>query len=334
MRYIPPNPENGTQADLMVAMKASPKQQYYIRLEAIRFLMLGCSLQQTSFYVLRTERTVRTWVALWNRGGLDALLPKRQPGRPRLLEGPTKDHIIHLLHHPQEAGQAHWTARKLHGFLSRKEALELGYSTLTRNFRQWGFRLKVPRPWPLKQDEVAREVFRQELAVLLQDPAAEVWFSDETGILGDPRPRRRWVMKGERATVPFTGLHLRSNVVGAVNPKSGELEALIVPYMDSYVFQIFLDHLARETRGRRITLVLDNASWHKVKSLTWHHLIPKYLPPYSPDLNPIERLWQNLKGRYFADWIAQDADELENRVDEGLKSFLTHPEQIASICRT
>lgn len=334
MRYIPPNPENGTLADLMVAMKASPKQLYYVRLEAIRFLLLGYSLKQTSLFVVRSVRTVRLWVALWNKGGLEALLPQRRPGRPRAVKPEDKDRIIHLLRNPQDAGQAHWTARKLHGFIGQAWSLELGYSTLARNFKEWGFRLKVPRSWPFKQDEVAREAFRLEISRMLDDPEMEVWFADETGILGDPRPRRRWIMKGEKATVPFTGLHLRSNVVGAVHPRSGELTVLIVPYMDSDVLQVFLNELARETAGRRITLVLDNASGHKVKSLNWHHLTPKYLPPYSPDLNPIERLWQSLKDRFFTDWIAQDAQELEDRVDEGLKSFLAHPEVVASICQT
>jgi transposase len=44
-------------------------------------------------------------------------------------------------------------------------------------------------------------------------------------------------------------------------------------------------------RNKKVILVLDNASWHKAKSLNWHHIEPVYLPPYSPDFNPIERFW-------------------------------------------
>ncbi|MCC6881209.1 MAG: transposase, partial [Verrucomicrobiales bacterium] len=45
-----------------------------------------------------------------------------------------------------------------------------------------------------------------------------------------------------------------------------------------------------------IWLVVDNASWHHSKALDWHHIKPLHLPPYSPDFNPIERLWQHLRG--------------------------------------
>lgn len=65
-----------------------------------------------------------------------------------------------------------------------------------------------------------------------------------------------------------------------------------VPYTDTDVFQIFLDQLAKRTATskKRILLVVDNSSWHHAAKLDWHHNIPMYLPAYSPDLNPIERL--------------------------------------------
>lgn len=334
MRYAPPNRENGPLEDVMTAMKAAPTQKYFVRLQAIRFLLLGHSPAEVSYIVLRSRPTIRRWIAAWNGGGVHALLPRPVPGRPQAVSDGDKERIIRLLEHPESAGESHWTARKIHGYISKKWSIKLGYSTLARSFRSWGFRLKVPRPWPLQQDEEAREAFRQELSQLLENKNLEVWFCDETGILGDPRPRRRWIKKGEKAKVPFSGLHLRSNVIGAVHPRSGEFFSLIVPYMDRTVFQVFLDELARETRGRKVVMVLDNASWHKVKSLNWHHVKPKFLPPYSPDLNPIERLWLTLKAQYFTDWIAKNQDQLDARVDQALKSFIFDQRKTASICRT
>ena len=69
-----------------------------------------------------------------------------------------------------------------------------------------------------------------------------------------------------------------------------------------------------QTTNRQILLVLDNASWHKPKRLNWHHIKPLYLPPYSPDLNPIEILWKVLKDRFFSDWYAKTLEQLEQRV--------------------
>lgn len=334
MRPIPPNPENGALTDLEMAMKATRSHKYFIRLQAMRLLILGHPLATVAQLVVRTERTVRHWIALWNRGGLDALLPQPVPGRPRALSQAQQDNIVALLEHPDQRGESHWTARKIHGYITREWSLQLGYSTLTRAFRRWGFRLKVPRPWPVEQDEEAREAFRTELAQLLENHDREVWFCDETGVLGDPRPRRRWMRKGDRGKVPFSGQHLRSNVVGAVHPQSGEFFALIVSHMDSDMFQVFLDQLAKETSGRSIILVLDNATWHKRKTLKWHHIQPQFLPPYSPDLNPIERLWLVMKARFFSDWIAKQRHQLDDRLQDALRSFIFNQPEVASICHT
>ena len=63
---------------------------------------------------------------------------------------------------------------------------------------------------------------------------------------------------------------------------------------------------------------MDNASWHKCKSLRWGAFEPVYLPPYSPDLNPIERLWLLIKAEWFTAFIAKTRDELWDHLDQAL----------------
>ena len=128
-----------------------------------------------------------------------------------------------------------------------------------------------------------------------------------------------------------------NKVIGAVNPSTGQLVSLIVPRCDTAVFQIFLDAMAAEgpkRRGKRVLLVLDNASWHKTKSLRWHHIEPVYLPPYSPDFNPIERLWQHLKSHYMAGFLTKHGEELADKLEESIRSLLRQPEKLQSLCRT
>jgi transposase len=84
--------------------------------------------------------------------------------------------------------------------------------------------------------------------------------------------------------------------------------------------------------GLRQLIVLDNASWHKAGRLNWHHFEPKFLPGYSPDFNPIERLWLRLKADWFWDYIARTPDELTDRLCTALKSFINQPYKTASIC--
>lgn len=134
----------------------------------------------------------------------------------------------------------------------------------------------------------------------------ELWFSDESGIEGDPRPRRRWAQPGKPRTVPHLGDHIRQNVIGAVCPQDGTLFSLIVDGVDTDVFQFFLDQMAHsipKKEDKRQLLIVDNASWHKAERLNWHHFEPVYLPAYSPDFNPIERLWLRLKADWFWDFM-------------------------------
>jgi hypothetical protein len=122
-----------------------------------------------------------------------------------------------------------------------------------------------------------------------------------------------------------------------VSPRTGQLVSLIVPYCGRLVFQQFLDTMAEEVplrKGKTVYLVLDNASWHKVRSLHWHHINPLYLPPYSPDLNPIERLWQHLKSHYLAGFVTNDYEALDAMVEKSIRNLLEKPETLRSVCNT
>lgn len=77
---------------------------------------------------------------------------------------------------------------------------------------------------------------------------------------------------------------------------------------------------------------MDNASWHKTKRLNWHGFELAYLPPYSPDFNPIERLWLRLKSDWFADFIAKNPDDLWDRICVGLNALMQHPSILQSTC--
>ena len=83
--------------------------------------------------------------------------------------------------------------------------------------------------------------------------------------------------------------------------------------------------------GRRICLVLDNASWQKAKRLLWHHIEPIYLPPYIPDFNPIERIWQHLKGHGMAGQLTRSGAELGERLFEEDRLLLNDTDTIWSV---
>ena len=111
--------------------------------------------------------------------------------------------------------------------------------------------------------------------------------------------------------------------------------SLIVAHCNTEVFQAFLDTMAEEIppeEGKQVHLVLDNAGWHKSAGLNWHHIEPFYLSPYSPDFNPIERLWQHLKGSAMAGYLTNDGEALTDKLLESLQGVLSDTKLVRSVC--
>jgi len=335
-----PNPENATPDELVVAMEAAPNKRSYIRLAAVRALLLGTARATVCKLYCRSERMVRLWIEMFNRGGIDALLSKPRPGRPRRVSlQKLGDLLLPVLKDPALAGERHWTGVKLHGWLKTQISEALSYRSVIRSLHALDFHRRIPRPWPLPPEqsvaehETRRAAFKVQLQAWAADPGVRLWFGDESGFEGDPRPRHRWVQPGSRPTVPYRGKHLRENVIGAVCPADGALFTVVVSGVDADVFQAFLDEMAAThpaRAGERQMLILDNASWHKAKRLCWHHFEPQFLPPYSPDFNPIERLWLRLKCDFFTDFIARSGEELEEHLCSALCAFMDDPVKVAS----
>jgi transposase len=338
-REAEPNGENASEAELLVAMEAAPNKRSYRRLAGLRALLMGFSTGQVAKLFGRSERMVRLWVAMFNAGGIDALTTKARGGRPRKVKlQRLRDLLVPVLENPSQAGQFHWTGVKLHGWLQEQLALELGYRTVIRYLHELDYHLRVPQRWPERQNQEERAAFLTQMQALREeDPRVELWYGDECGVEGDPRPRRRWSERGSRPRVPYQGDHVRTNVIGSVCPATGECVTMIFDGVDTDVFQCYLDHLAAsvppDPTKRRI-LILDNASWHKAARLRWHHFECLFLPPYSPDFNPIERFWLRLKADYFTDFIAKTDDELIDRLRFALCSFMADPKTVAAQCST
>lgn len=328
------NFENSSYEEVRAARERAATQIEYRRLEFIELLYRGYDTEEALEIKLVSRASFYRWVKLFNEQGLSGLTPKRSPGRPRKISEELGVEIVELIRDPEQAGEHHWTALKLHGYLQQSYEVKFSYRTLVRCLHDREIKRIVPRRTPFKQDPELREKFLSELNKLYQNEENNVYFLDESGFEGDPKPRKEWVPPGVKAATHYLGDHIRTNVIGAVAPRTGELLAFTVPYVDTAVFKTFLNHVQQQTLDlRNVYLVLDNASWHTTPSVVWGNIIPVFLPPYSPDLNPIEQLWNHLKSSYLGNKAAKSFDDLENRLCNALLAMIKAPQKIQSLCK-
>ena len=101
-------------------------------------------------------------------------------------------------------------------------------------------------------------------------------------------PAGCWAPCGERPKLPLQRIRQYSYVYAAVCPVTGDLFSLIMPYSNTDCMQIFMEEFARHRRGKPTLMIMDQAAWHKSKSLTQNlSILVKFQPPYSPELNPV-----------------------------------------------
>jgi transposase len=330
-RYVSPNPENASLADLQAVRKAGNKETDR-RCLVIIMLLTGSPREQVMKVFDLSESAVKKIIRAFNTYGADGLVAKRRTGRKPLISFEKKEELMEEFEEPGRAQRTFWTATAFHGHITAKYSVECSYNTVLRLLHEKGYVLKVPKPWPDRQDDDLREEFLRKLRDLAENPDIEIWYGDETGLEGEPKPRRSWAIKGSRPRVTHNGDHIRLNILGTVCPRIGEFFVIEASHCDTEVFQVFLDEAAKSiipARKRNI-IILDNASWHKRKSLNWHFFEPLYLPPYSPDFNPIERIWLIMKAEYFLNLHCKNRAALIERADYALCELMENPKKVAS----
>jgi transposase len=146
------------------------------------------------------------------------------------------------------------------------------------------------------------------------------------------RHRRCWAPIWERPVVAQQAIREFIYALAVACPQDGNFSSLIMPQVDTEVMSIFLAHVASEFQGVHCLIFLDQAGWHVTGKLRVPNsitLIP--LPPYSPELNPIEPVWAHLRENYFGNLYLDSLDKVENTLCSGLYDLSNNKELVSSI---
>lgn len=183
--------------------------------------------------------------------------------------------------------------------------------------------------------------FQTTLATVLTQQGKEhaavgplkVFAQDETRLGLLPVVRRRITARGVQPVATVTHQFDNFYLYGGVEPTTGASFFLELPYLNSRAFQRWLDGFAATFPQSLNLLILDNGAGHKAKAVRWpSNVLPIFLPPSSPELNPIERLWRDLKDKLadvpvttIAEWSDALCAMIQNYSQAALQSLTSFP---------
>jgi hypothetical protein len=162
----------------------------------------------------------------------------------------------------------------------------------------------------------------------------QLWFMDEARIGQKGRACHRWYEKGERPPGLVDQRFASVWLYAAVCPKSGEDVALVLPSVSAEAMGVFLMHFGESLApGVHAMLVLDQAGWHGAKALKVPSnitLVP--LPSYSPQLNPLERVWEYVRERFLSHRLYSDYDAVVDAACRAWNRLTAEPGRMLSLC--
>lgn len=157
-------------------------------------------------------------------------------------------------------------------------------------------------------------------------------FQDEAGFGRINKPKRCWCMKRMRPSVPCHMIREFTYAYSAVSPLDGEMVSLSLPYANSVCMNIFLEFVSKRYPDDYILMVADNASWHRSKELAVPKNIEIYsLLPYTPELNPIEMIWDEVREKGFRNELFHTLNAVQIRLCDTLLSLEQDKSRVKSI---
>lgn len=166
------------------------------------------------------------------------------------------------------------------------------------------------------------------------DRTIQLWFQDEARVGQKGRLCHRWWLKGQRPPGRCDKRFKWTYIFGAVAPDTGEAFGLVLPKANTATMSIYLAEFAKTLpKNIQDVMVLDQAGWHGAKELDVPDNVTLIaLPPYSPELNPVERLWLYLRERFLSLRVFDDHDAIIDACCQAWNAAADDAERIKSLC--
>lgn len=287
--------------------------------------------------------TIYGWIALYRSGGWGKLDARKRGGRKPKLDAKAMKWIYRTVTMNQPTQFkfpfALWTSKMLASIIAKHLGVRLSKASVCRLLVQMGLTAQRPLWRAYQQNPAAVRSWMEEQFPAIRAQAtrekAEIWFGDEAGVRSDAHSGTTWSPKGKTPIVSSTGARFGLNIISAVS-RRGEFRFMCVKRrVNAPVFIEFLKRVIHDAK-RKVFLIVDGHPTHK--ALVVKNFLEKsaskirlfLLPPYSPELNPDELVWNDLKNNCLGRKAIVCAQQLKAEVISFLRFLQKTPDRIRS----
>ena len=310
------------------------------RINAIRLLQQGYTRAEVANILSVAESSVYEWQRKFREGGLAELSTKIASGRKRAL---TDEQLLMLykwlLGNPRQAqfDFGLWTRKIARELIRREFGVDYSLQNVGKILKMLGFSPQRPVWRALERDPERRREWTEESFPAIKRRAdqegASIYFADEAYSRTDHHSGTTWGLVGHTPVAEHIGAREGIGMISAMSMR-GELHWMVyAESMNSALFTDYLGYLIQDVEGK-IFLVVDRARYHTShETAQWvkeheDRIELFFLPPYSPDLNPDEWVWKNVKHDNIYRVVPQHPGHLSEIAGRALRSLWEAPEKI------
>lgn len=320
---------------LQVLRKTHKDKRVYIKVTAILLLDQGYRAEEVGNILGIDGDTVNRYRKQYSEVPLEDYLRDNYVGKAPKLSS----HQLGLLSEELRT-YLYLTLSEIRDYVYQTYAVKYAKEGMRDLVHRLGFRYKKTRPVPCKADPEKQQTwvnnFDQEMEKLSEDE--EIYFIDGVHPMHNTRPESGWIKKGEDYELPANSGRQRLNLNGAVCIQHPERIFSVEAERISYEANIELFEKMLEARpDKRLIVYADNAKYnHAVALKTWiadrHDRIElRHLPPYSPNLNPIERLWKFMKKEVINSFFYPTFQEFRAGIRAFFDNIATYAEKLKTL---
>jgi transposase len=327
----------------MDARRLDRKTLTELRKRAVMSVQRGESPEVVARVLQVSRQAMYGWLARYRDGGWGNLDARKRGGRPPKLDGPAMKWVYDTvtMKNPLQLkfSFALWTSKMIGQAISKHLGITLSKASVCRLLNQLGLSPQRPLWRAYQQRPEAVEKWLNEeyprIKELAKTKKARIYFGDEAGIRSDHHAGTTWGVKGKTPVVTSTGSRFGLNMISAVAAQ-GEFRFMVVNgRVNAPQFLEFIKRLVHNA-DRPVFLIVDSHPVHRAKSIkafaeeNKDHFRLFHLPPYSPELNPDERVWNDLKNNAIGRKSVESKEQLHKNVIGFLRQLQRSPSRVRS----